>query len=369
MKDYYAVLELKLSATQEEIKEQYRFLVNAWHPDKFQTPSQKSKAEERVKEINEAYDTLKNPVKRKKYDEVYFVQSDNKSESPNNDSNEGYTKNAHEEEEDDDVIVRPLNSTNNTFWGKVACFFGYHAFGNWNYLHSNSCSQQQVCTRCGKTRQQELHVMGEWSYVNPLSCIQERICNRCKKRESRQAEHTYGGWTYIQPNSCEIRNICTRCGAYQSDIRHQWNEWKFLGVNTCEQISMCVRCGDRKFRKVSHSWSEWKYENPSGCGLIRHCIRCYESETRPPEHQWTQWERISNAEIARICRHCGKTESRYEPISSNSGSYSSSDRDDAMLNTLQRINEASRINSEMRNRAIENMSRNAEIIRRLRDDD
>ncbi len=68
MKDYYQILEVPPNASQERIKEQYRFLVHAWHPDKFPNPAQKAKAEEKIKEINEAYEVLSNPTKRAQYD-------------------------------------------------------------------------------------------------------------------------------------------------------------------------------------------------------------------------------------------------------------------------------------------------------------
>jgi formylglycine-generating enzyme required for sulfatase activity len=58
MKDYYAVLDLKAGATSDEIRDQYRFLMQAWHPDKFSNPAQKAKASEKAKEINEAYAVL-----------------------------------------------------------------------------------------------------------------------------------------------------------------------------------------------------------------------------------------------------------------------------------------------------------------------
>ena len=68
MKDYYAILEVPPTASQETIKEQYHFLIQAWHPDKFSNPNQKAKAEEKSKEINAAYNVLKNPQKRAQYD-------------------------------------------------------------------------------------------------------------------------------------------------------------------------------------------------------------------------------------------------------------------------------------------------------------
>lgn len=68
MKNYYQILDVAMDASQDIIKEQYRFLVQAWHPDKFPNPVQKLKAEEKLKEINVAYEILRNPVKRAEYE-------------------------------------------------------------------------------------------------------------------------------------------------------------------------------------------------------------------------------------------------------------------------------------------------------------
>jgi photosystem II stability/assembly factor-like uncharacterized protein len=68
MKDYYAILEIPPDASPKLIREQYHFLVHAWHPDKFPNPDQKARVHERIKEINEAYQVLKNPDKRAEYD-------------------------------------------------------------------------------------------------------------------------------------------------------------------------------------------------------------------------------------------------------------------------------------------------------------
>jgi DnaJ-class molecular chaperone with C-terminal Zn finger domain len=68
MKNYYQILEVEPDASQDKIKEQYLFLIQAWHPDKFPNPAQKTKAEEKTKDINAAYEVLRNSVKRAKYD-------------------------------------------------------------------------------------------------------------------------------------------------------------------------------------------------------------------------------------------------------------------------------------------------------------
>ncbi len=66
-KDYYHILGLKKDADAEEIRKTYRSLARRYHPDV--NPNNKE-AEERFKEINEAYEVLGDPGKRKKYDEL-----------------------------------------------------------------------------------------------------------------------------------------------------------------------------------------------------------------------------------------------------------------------------------------------------------
>ena len=66
-KDFYAVLGVSSSASQDEIKKQYRRLAAKHHPDK--NPND-AKAAERFKEISEAYTVLGDADKRKQYDEM-----------------------------------------------------------------------------------------------------------------------------------------------------------------------------------------------------------------------------------------------------------------------------------------------------------
>lgn len=64
--DYYETLGLKKGATEEEIKKAYRKLAITYHPDK--NPGN-AEAEEKFKEINEAYAVLSDPQKRAQYDQ------------------------------------------------------------------------------------------------------------------------------------------------------------------------------------------------------------------------------------------------------------------------------------------------------------
>jgi curved DNA-binding protein len=66
-KDYYATLGVTKGASDKELKQAFRKLARKFHPDV--NPSDKT-AESKFKEINEAYEVLGDPAKRKKYDEL-----------------------------------------------------------------------------------------------------------------------------------------------------------------------------------------------------------------------------------------------------------------------------------------------------------
>src|SRR2546421_6110703 len=65
-RDYYEVLNIERTATEEDIKKSYRKLAVKFHPDK--NPGDKT-AEEQFKELSEAYEALSDPQKRAAYDQ------------------------------------------------------------------------------------------------------------------------------------------------------------------------------------------------------------------------------------------------------------------------------------------------------------
>lgn len=82
-KDYYKIMGLDSSASPEDIKRAYRKLARKYHPD----VSKEAKAEEKFKELGEAYEVLRDPEKKKKYDQYgayWKEQAERPSQSQSN---------------------------------------------------------------------------------------------------------------------------------------------------------------------------------------------------------------------------------------------------------------------------------------------
>ena len=77
-KDYYKILGVDATAGDKEIKAAYRKLARKYHPD----VSEQHDAEDRFKEVAEAYEVLKNKDKKAEYDEIRFYGTHNQSFKP-----------------------------------------------------------------------------------------------------------------------------------------------------------------------------------------------------------------------------------------------------------------------------------------------
>ncbi len=66
--DLYHILGVASNVAPEKIKEQFRFLAQAFHPDKHASPAHKARAGEMLRKITEAYRILSDPLQRSAYD-------------------------------------------------------------------------------------------------------------------------------------------------------------------------------------------------------------------------------------------------------------------------------------------------------------
>ena len=67
-RDYYETLGIERTASDDEIKKAFRKLARQHHPDLHASPEHKKTAEEKFKEINEAYEVISDQGKRRQYD-------------------------------------------------------------------------------------------------------------------------------------------------------------------------------------------------------------------------------------------------------------------------------------------------------------
>ena len=103
MKNYYELLEVSEKASPEVIKKAYITLVKKYHPD-LQPDDEKKSAEDKIKEINEAYEVLSDKAKKESYDrklqmqrvreEHYNISSNSQNTSNNTYKNTNRTPNS-----------------------------------------------------------------------------------------------------------------------------------------------------------------------------------------------------------------------------------------------------------------------------------
>ena len=97
---YYEILEVSRMASKEVITKAYKVLVRKYHPDLEQDEGKKEEAKEKMVRINEAYETLSDDEKRKKYDDTIAILEKEKKKQ------QGKTQNVN-------TNVDNVNSNNN----------------------------------------------------------------------------------------------------------------------------------------------------------------------------------------------------------------------------------------------------------------
>lgn len=93
---YYKILNLSISANDEEIKKQYFKLAKEKHPDSINSDKKTFLNKYSFEEISEAYDILSNPSKKEAYDAVVLGSNLGKRLMSNNSIYESFSKNSYE---------------------------------------------------------------------------------------------------------------------------------------------------------------------------------------------------------------------------------------------------------------------------------
>lgn len=113
MKTLYEILEVSETASKEVIEKAYKVLAKKYHPD-LQQELDKSKAEEMMKKINEAYDTLSNEIKRKKYDEELATKRNKENTNLYNQSNQETSSSSKKQENHISYSQKPSSNYTNS---------------------------------------------------------------------------------------------------------------------------------------------------------------------------------------------------------------------------------------------------------------
>jgi curved DNA-binding protein CbpA len=137
MKDYYEILEVNIHASKEVINKAYKALAMKYHPDS--NPVEKKQwAEEKFKEINEAFEILSNEEKRREYDKrlsAYLNQ---------NKVNEEQIKNRYEEmEKQNNILRQQVQNMKNNNYGNSQKQNNAQNLNN-NYQQTNTASQEEI---------------------------------------------------------------------------------------------------------------------------------------------------------------------------------------------------------------------------------
>lgn len=103
---YYEILEVSRMASKEVITKAYKVLVRKYHPDLEQDEGKKEEAKEKMVRINEAYETLSDDEKRKKYDDTIAILEEKERIEKEKKKQQGKTQNVN-------TNVDNVNSNNN----------------------------------------------------------------------------------------------------------------------------------------------------------------------------------------------------------------------------------------------------------------
>ena len=122
---YYEILEVSRIASKEVITKAYKVLVRKYHPDLEQDEKKKDEAKEKMVRINEAYETLSDDEKRKKYDDTIAIleekeriakekeRQQSKTQNVNNNRNINVNRNIDNVNSNNNININNIDNDNN----------------------------------------------------------------------------------------------------------------------------------------------------------------------------------------------------------------------------------------------------------------
>ena len=122
---YYEILEVSRMASKEVITKAYKVLVRKYHPDLEQDEGKKEEAKEKMVRINEAYETLSDDEKRKKYDDKIAIleekeriakekeRQQSKTQNVNNNRNINVNRNINNVNSNNNISINNIDNDNN----------------------------------------------------------------------------------------------------------------------------------------------------------------------------------------------------------------------------------------------------------------
>ena len=122
---YYEILEVSRMASKEVITKAYKVLVRKYHPDLEQDEGKKEEAKEKMVRLNEAYETLSDDEKRKKYDDTIAIleekeriakekeRQQSKTQNVNNNRNINVNRNIDNVNSNNNISINNIDNDNN----------------------------------------------------------------------------------------------------------------------------------------------------------------------------------------------------------------------------------------------------------------
>ncbi len=233
-RDYYQILGIARDATEDEIRKAYRRLVMKYHPDRNPDPQ----ATEKMKEVNEAFAVLSDPVKRRKYDRYGHKGL------------EGYTAEDIFGGIDFDSIFSELGLRN--VFGDFFRGFGFggrsifDSFFNGDSLFGSRMGFRELAPTKGADLQYDLEIDLEdafWGKEKRITLPKSETCPACRGTGAAK-----GGIS-----------ICRECQGKGQVVYEQRSGWSvFRRITTCPRCqgqgrritSACHRCQGRGIVEV-----------------------------------------------------------------------------------------------------------------------